>query len=286
MKILILGANGMLGRDLDMVSKEAGHRVEGFDLPELDITRDTVALDDLPACDWVVNCAAYTDVDRAESDGAASRAVNDHGVANVAGACVRRGVPLIHISTDYVFDGVRGRAYREDDPTNPLNEYGRSKLAGEGAFIASGVHGVIVRTQSLFGINGRSFVRAIRERLLQQAGPVKVVTDQVSSPTYTVHLARAILRLMATNRKGIVHVSASGGCSWFEFACAIANRMGATGRVLPCTSEQFPRPARRPAYSVLDKARYKEWTGDTMPTWEEGLDAYFADIGKTRAGNT
>jgi dTDP-4-dehydrorhamnose reductase len=277
-RILILGARGMLGVDLTALGARSGHDVMGYDLPEVDIAGNPAGLDALRGADWVVNCAAYTDVDRAESEEAAAAAVNGRGAGNVAAWCARRGTPLVHLSTDYVFDGTSARPYREDDPVRPLNAYGRGKLAGEEAVRAAGARGLIVRTQSLYGLRGRSFARAIRERLERDTAPVKVVTDQVSSPTYTVHLAEAILRLMKTGREGIVHVSATGGCSWYDFACAIAERAGARGRIVPVTSAEFPRPARRPAYSVLDTARYASWTGHKMPTWAEGLNAYFEEL--------
>jgi len=289
MKVIVLGAKGMLGTDLMNACRKAGIETEGFDLPEVDIARDDAGLKQAGQCDWVVNCAAYTDVDGAEKYREKAFSVNGDGAGRVARWCRNTGTPLVHISTDYVFDGNAGTPYREDAETNPLNVYGMSKLAGEKAVISSGSKYLIVRTQSLFSRNGRNFVQAIMSRLEEEGteaqrdrgteaqrdrGPLKVVNDQTSSPTYTVHLADAILRLLKTSRQGIVHVSASGECTWYEFACAIAASVRPGAEILPVTSGEYPRPARRPAYSVLDKALYKSWTGCEMPGWREGLEEY------------
>jgi dTDP-4-dehydrorhamnose reductase len=280
MRIVGLGCRGMLGSDLVAACRTAGVETDGYDLPELDITRDDGGLERIPACDWVVNCAGYTDVDGAESNSEKAFAVNGGGVGRIAEVCKRKGVPLMHISTDYVFDGTSAVPYREDAAVKPLNVYGKSKLAGEKAVQASGVKYVIVRTQSLFGLHGNSFVKAILARLEKGNEPLKVVSDQVSSPTYTVHLAGAILRLLEKGKQGIVHVSASGECSWYAFACAIAAKVKPDARILPVTSAEYVRPARRPAYSVLDKGLYARWTDHRMPSWEEGLAGYLRELGK------
>jgi len=280
MRIVVLGCRGMLGSDLVAACRTAGVETDGYDLPELDITRDDGGLERIPACDWVVNCAGYTDVDGAESNSEKAFAVNGGGVGRIAEVCKRKGVPLMHISTDYVFDGTSAVPYREDAAVKPLNVYGKSKLAGEKAVQASGVKYVIVRTQSLFGLHGNSFVKAILARLEKGNEPLKVVSDQVSSPTYTVHLAGAILRLLEKGKQGIVHVSASGECSWYAFACAIAAKVKPDARILPVTSAEYVRPARRPAYSVLDKGLYARWTDHRMPSWEEGLAGYLRELGK------
>lgn len=266
----------MLGRDLTAACRAAGHEVFGYDLPELDLTRDDGGLDRLRGCDWAVNCAAYTDVDGAESHRDSAFAVNADGAGRAAAWCARRGITLIHISTDYVFDGLSPRPYPEDAKVRPLNVYGESKLHGELAVQAAAGRHLIVRTQSLFGIHGKNFVAAILQRL-EAGSPLKVVSDQTSCPTFTVHLAAAILHLMRCGRLGIVHVSASGECTWFEMACAIAQRVKPGAEVQPVTAQAFGRPARRPAYSVLDKSRYEEWTGQRMPSWEQGLDDYLRE---------
>jgi dTDP-4-dehydrorhamnose reductase len=278
MNVVVLGAKGMLGTDLMAALASAGINAAGYDLPELDITSDRGGMEKISRCDWLINCAAYTDVDGAEKDGKKAFAINRDGVKRIAEWCRKNGTALMHISTDYIFDGTRKADYTEDVTPNPLNVYGRSKLDGEKEVLAGGVKYLIVRTQSLFGVNGRNFVQAILSRLKDGAGPLKVVSDQVSSPTYTVHLADAILRLLKAGKEGIVNVSASDSCSWYEFACAIATRARPGAEILPVTSEEYVRPARRPANSVLDKARYEGWTGHKMPSWEQGLKEYMEKI--------
>lgn len=282
MKVAVLGANGMLGQDLMAACKNAGSEALGFDLPELDITRDSGGLESIPACDWVVNCAAYTDVDGAETHREIVFAVNADGAGRAARWCASKGISLLHISTDYIFDGLLGRPIREDDPTHPLSVYGESKLAGETAVRAAGGPHIIVRTQALFGLRGKSFIRAILAKLDQTDEPLRVVNDQTVCPTYTRHLAEGILRLMAARKRGIVHLSATGACTWYEFARAIAAEVKPQAVVQPVSSAEYPRPARRPMCSVLDKGRYELWTGHKMPRWEDGMEQYLRE--RQRAG--
>lgn len=259
--------------------RAAGFDMEGFDLPELDIRDFNSVRDTLPVCDWVVNCAAYTRVDDAERERQAAFAVNAEGALSVARVCARRGVRLLHISTDYIFDGRKGRPYVETDSPEPLGVYGASKLAGEKAVRAEGGRFLIVRTQSLFGKRGPNFVRAIVEKIQKGATPLRVVNDQVSSPTYTRHLADALTRLIKLDKQGVVHVSASGSCSWFDFARAIVARLRPSVEVVPISSQELGRPAPRPAYSVLDNSLYISWTGAPLPSWHEGLAAYIKEEG-------
>ena len=226
----------------------------------------------------VVNCAAYTDVDGAESDPIAAMAVNRNGTARVAACCADRDVPLLYVSTDYVFEGAAERPYTEEDPPAPVNVYGKSKLAGERVVRAVCARCLVVRTQSLFGRNGRNFVNAVLAKLEEPEPELRVVNDQTSSPTYTVHLADAILRLLNANAQGIVNVSAEGEATWYEFACRIAAAVRPDVEVAPVSSIEYPRAARRPAYSVLDKTRYRELTGHEMPSWEAGLDEYLGEL--------
>ena len=280
MKIAIVGGKGMLGHDLAQACRAQGVAADIFDLPELDITRDDGGFDRLPACDWVVNCAAYTDVDGAEAKRDLAFAVNADGADRLARWCAGRRIPLLHISTDYVFDGLLGRPLREDDPINPVSVYGESKLAGERAVQAAGGRHVIVRTQVLYGVNGKSFIRAVMAKMDSSDEPLRVVKEQTMCPTYTRHLADAILRLLPAERSGVVHVSASGQCTWYEFACAIAARVKPGTVVIPVTAAEFPRPARRPLFSALDKSRYEAWTGHRMPDWREGMAAYLRELGR------
>ena len=275
----------MLGRDLVSRLRVAGHEVLEYDLPELDITRDDCPFGTGDRCDWAVNLAAYTDVDGAESARETAFRVNRDGAGRVAGWCAERGTRLLQVGTDYVFDGSKPGPYSEEDAPSPLNVYGASKLAGEEAIRAAGCRHVVVRTQSLFGAHGRSFVRAITDRLADGARSLEVVNDQRSCPTYTVHLAGGILRLLERDAEGTVHVSASGSCTWFQFACAIAQRVCPEAVVAPVDSSRVRRAAKRPANSALDKRRYTSLTGHRMPTWEEGLDAYLAEIGGKATGH-
>lgn len=277
MKVAVIGCNGMLGTDLVGACRTAGIEPLGLDLPGFDVTKFEQVRANLPEVDRVVNCAAYVRVDDAESQREQAYAVNAEGAGNVARICSARGIGMIHISTDYVFDGRKGSAYSENDRVNPLSVYGASKLAGEELIRGAGGRSLIVRTQSLFGVRGANFVRTIAQRLKKSDEPLRVVNDQFSSPTYTRHLAEAIVRLLQSEREGIVNVVAFGHCSWFEFAQAIARRVKPGAKINAVGSAEYPRPATRPAYSVLDTTRYRNWTGSSLPTWQQGLDEYLAE---------
>ena len=259
--------------------RAADFDMTGFDLPEMDITDFNAVRDTLPLCDWVVNCAAFTRVDDAEREKEAAFAVNATGALYVARVCARRGFRLMHISTDYVFDGRKGRPYVETDLPEPLGAYGASKLAGEKAIRSEGGRFLIVRTQSLFGKHGPNFVRAIVDKIHKGMTPLRVVQDQISAPTYTRHLANALIRLIRLDKHGVVHISASGSCSWFDFARAIVAHVRPSVEVVPVTSQELGRPAPRPAYSVLDNSLYVSWTGAPLPSWQDGLYAYLKEEG-------
>ena len=277
MKVAVIGCNGMLGTDLMAACRAAGIEPLGLDLPGFDITKFECVRANLPAVDGVVNCAAYTRVDDAEREREQAYAVNAEGAGNVARICSARSIGLIQISTDYVFDGRKGSAYSEGDPVNPLNVYGASKLAGEELVRGAGGRSLIVRTQSLFGVRGANFVRTIAQRMKKSDEPLRVVNDQFSSPTYTRHLAEAIVRLLQPGQQGTVNVVASGHCSWFEFAQAIAAHVKPGAEIIPVGSIEYPRPAARPAYSVLDTRRCQEWIGSALPPWQKGLEEYIAE---------
>jgi len=277
MRIIIIGAKGMLGRDLASACEEAGIHTVGLDLPEFDITQNADMDRMLPAGEWIVNCAAYTKVDDAERERDVAYKVNAEGVRSLARLCAKRNQRLVHLSTDYVFDGRAIRPYEENDRANPLSVYGASKLAGEKALRAEGAPFLIVRTQSLFGKNGPNFVRAIANKLKESNEPLRVVKDQISAPTYTRHLAQALISLMQAGADGVVHVTASGSCSWYEFACAIAARLKPDHEVIPITAQQLKRPAQRPPHAILSNKRYTAWTGQVMPGWEDGLNAYLKE---------
>jgi dTDP-4-dehydrorhamnose reductase len=260
MPIHVVGAGGMLGQ---AVMRAAGADAAGFTHAELDVTDAAAVSDALAGAETVINCAAYTDVDGAEADPEAARAVNAEGARNVARAAAR----VVYISTDYVFDGAKAKAYVESDPPAPLQEYGHSKLEGERATLDAGQDALVVRTSWLFGAGGHNFV----ETMLRRAGdgePLRVVDDQVGCPTFTGHLAEALAGLARGDERGVLHVAAAGSCSWFEFAQAILE--GGDAALEPCTTEEFPRPARRPANSVLASER----GAPELPHWRDGLGAY------------
>jgi dTDP-4-dehydrorhamnose reductase len=282
MRLAITGAAGMLGQDLLAAAKAAGHEVLAFPRPDLDITDATAVARALADArpDVVVNSAAWTDVDGAERDEAGALAVNGAGAGNVARAAAACGAWTIHVSSDYVFDGRKSAAYVESDPIGPLSAYGRSKLAGERAVAEEAPeHHTTVRSSWLFGLGGPCFPATIL-RLARERDELKVVEDQVGCPTFTGHLAEAVVDLATRDERpaGIVHVAGGGSCSWFEFAREIVTGAGAgagvTREVKPCSTQEFPRPATRPANSVLRSERGGE--APLLPDWQEGLARYMA----------
>jgi dTDP-4-dehydrorhamnose reductase len=281
MKILIAGAAGMLGHDACTVAERAGHEPLAVDLPELDITDAGAVLafleDRQPEA--VVNCAAWTDVDGAETHREQAQAVNATGAGNLARAAAAIEIPLLHISTDYVFDGRaplgpdgRKRAYVESDPTGPSSVYGRSKLAGEQQVLAASPRHAVVRTAWLYGLHGRNFVDTML-RLADEREAVQVVDDQVGSPTWSGHLAPAVLGLIEREVRGLVHLTGGGAISWNGFASEIFHQAERDCRVEAISSEQMARPAPRPAWSVLESEREDVLP---MPDWREGLAGYLA----------
>ncbi len=269
--ILVVGANGMLGRDLIALLGDRGH---GIDIAEIDITSpDSVfnVIGDLRP-EVVINCAAYTDVDGCESNIETAMAVNGEGVAYLAMACRDLGALLVQVSTDYVFDGGKGTPYLEDDAPCPLSVYGESKLAGEMNAAFSPDH-VIVRTQWLYGLHGKNFVETML-RLGAEKDELTVVDDQIGSPTWTVDLAQAIIGLVDSGCRGIYHVANSEYCSWNEFAKAIFEEAALTVLVKPMTTTELNRPAQRPLYSTLECSKLTKDTGFQPQTWRAALQEY------------
>lgn len=276
MKIVITGAKGQLGTDLVDLLSDKGHKVYGYGREELDITNfDQVhqVISNVKP-DVVIHAAAYTKVDLAESEQDQAFLVNAYGTRNVAVASEAVGAKLVYVSTDYVFDGAANTPYNEFSPTNPMSVYGKSKLAGE-QFVRD-LHSkfFIVRTSWVYGKNGNNFVKTML-KLAQERDELKVVDDQVGCPTYTVDLAHCILDLIQTEKYGIYHVSNSGHCSWYEFAKAIFEEAGLEVKVNPCTTKDFPRPAPRPAYSVLEHMALRLNGFKEMPYWRDSLKSYF-----------
>lgn len=279
MKVAVLGSKGLLGSDLLAACVHREFETYGFDLPEMDITRMDSVRESLPQVDWVINCAGYTSVDAAESDRDEAFRVNADGAHVVARVCNRRRIRLLHISSDYVFDGNKSRPYNEKDSANPLSVYGTSKLAGEKAVRSEGLHFLVVRTQALFGVSGPSFVRRVVDHVRSSDAPFRAIRDQIISPTYTKDLSEALITLMRLNQSGVVHVAASGECSWYELAVAVAERIKPGAAIKAITSAEAQQAAPRPSYSALDTRLYHSWTQQAMRSWQEGLDAYLADTG-------
>jgi dTDP-4-dehydrorhamnose reductase len=282
----------MLGHDVQRAGERAGHELMLVDLPELDITDATAVeemfqrLDREPGgLDAIVNCAAWTDVDGAESKREQAHAVNALGPEVLARAATRIGAPLLQISTDYVFDGVaplnadgRPRPYVESDPTGPRSVYGSTKLEGERAVLAASPRNTVVRTAWLYGVDGRNFVETML-RLAGEREAVQVVTDQIGSPTWSGHLAPALLGLLERGVSGLVHLTGGGEVSWNGFTQEIFRQAELACRVEPASSEQMARPAPRPAWSALASERDDVLP---MPPWQDGLAGYLA----MRAGIT
>ena len=274
MRTLIVGVQGMLGSDL-ITHIPNGQQVIGTDIDDFDITNQEETLRALvqikPA--WVINAAAYTQVDRCEEEREQAFQVNTAGVKNLALACKEIGTKLLHVSTDYVFDGKTKKPYREGDAPNPLSVYGQSKAEGESAVQNILDDFIIVRTGGLYGKGGPNFVNTI-VKMAQERDELTVVNDQWVSPTYTVDLSKAIGTLVKLSPNGIFHVVNSGHCTWHEFACTIVEEIGSTSRVIPISSEHYNRPAARPAFGVLDCSRFTQVTKTTMRPWKEALREY------------
>jgi len=283
-RILVTGARGMLGIDLAEVLREKPpvHDLVLWDVEEADITNADAfraALLGIPEPpEVVVNCAAYTAVDRAETERELAAAVNADGAGNVARAAREVGARVVYISTDYIFSGKKKAPWREDDPPNPVSVYGKTKLEGEKQTLEACPDALIVRIQWLYGPRGKNFLETML-RLAGERDELRVVDDQYGSPTYTVDLARALKVLIEGKHRGVYHVANSGETTWYGFAREIMARVGRDIPVVPIPTEEYPTPARRPENSVLDMTKFQNDTGMTMPPWQEGLLAYLSRRG-------
>ena len=278
MRAMILGAGGMLGRDLVATAPD-GVGLSPFNRTELDIT-DHGALAAAFARvrpNVVLNAAAYTAVDAAESEPEAALRVNAEAVGKLGRMAAQAGARVVHFSSDYIFDGTANTPYTEDSIPNPLNAYGASKLAVERALEASGDQHVIVRSQWLFGLGGRSFPRTMWERAVQRQ-PTRVVTDQRGRPTYTIDLARATWNLVVSAVTGTVHVANAGEASWYEVAQRVFAQAGAPAALTPCRSDEYPTAARRPMQAGLDTTRAEALLGGPLPPWEDALQRFLQEL--------
>jgi dTDP-4-dehydrorhamnose reductase len=284
MTILVTGSNGQLGNQMRLLGATSDNiyiytdvtTPEGVETTYLDITRydDVLQLMQTNHVEVVVNCAAYTNVDKAEDDFATADLINHTAAENLARACATCGAALIHVSTDYVFGGNGCLPCTEDQPTAPLGVYGRTKLAGELAIQASGCTYVILRTAWLYSAYGNNFVKTMR-RLTAERDRLNVVFDQVGTPTYAGDLAEVIFKIVEeqsyAEHPGIYHFSNEGVCSWYDFTIEIRDLSGNTCDVQPCHSNEFPSKVERPHFSVLDKTKIKQTFGITVPYWKDSL---------------
>lgn len=290
MRVLVTGNAGQLGSKVveSLLGDSRCREVRGVDLPELDITRPGAVGDLVGAFrpDWVVNCAAYTDVERAEEEPEAAYRVNALALRTLADVALRHGARLLHISTDYVFSGRIDPAGRrpldEDAPPGPINVYGASKLAGEVILQTHEVPAAVLRTSWLYGGPGKNFLHTMLRagrKAAEEGGSLRVVDDQIGTPTDVWSLARQITHLLPRGVTGLFHASAHGEASWCDFARAIFDAAGLQVGVEAVPSSEYPTRARRPAYSVLRNARLEASGLDILPQWREGLEQAVRQIG-------
>ena len=276
MTILVTGGNGQLGSALRLASAKSSHRYIFTDIDELDITSAEVVNEFVQknSIDIVVNCAAYTAVDRAESDETTADKINHKAVATLAAVCARHNAALIHISTDYIFSGEATAPITEEATPAPINAYGRTKWAGEEAIAESGCRAIILRTSWLYSEFGTNFCKTMRT-LTATRPEIKVVADQLGTPTYAGDLAEAIVAIIESgqiDKSDTYNYSNDGVCSWYDFAVEIAHLCGNNEcKINPCTTAEYPTAAARPHYSVLDKSKIKATFGIEVPEWRESL---------------
>lgn len=285
MKVVVVGANGQLGVDVCAALEGAGHQVVPLTHAEIEITQSDSVATALQAAraDAVVNTAAMHHVEQCEQDPARAFAINAIGARNLARSCDEIGAFLLHISTDYVFDGAKREPYVETDAPLPLNVYGNSKLAGEYFVRAACRTGAVLRVSGVYGANpcrakgGMNFVRLML-KLAHERPEIRVIDDEILTPTYTRHIARQVLTLLANRPAALFHGTAQGACSWYEFAHQIFTLTGTKANLQKARPGEFPTKVARPGYSVLENARLKALGMDIMPAWQVGLRDYLAEI--------
>jgi dTDP-4-dehydrorhamnose reductase len=292
MKVIIIGANGQIGSDLVDAFHRCGAEVIGLTHQDIEIS-DGAAVEAKMAVlapQVVVNSAAFHNVEACETDPQSAFAANALGPRNLASASLRQGFRLIHISTDYVFDGGKGQPYTEEDCPRPLNCYGNSKLSGEFFIQAIAKNYAVVRVSGLYGAapcrakKGLNFVKTML-KLARERGEVKVVSDEFVTPTYTKAAADQIVRLAGAPDSGLFHATPQGQCSWYEFAQAIFQYSGTTVKLHEAKSSDFPAKVPRPGYSVLDNKRLREFGMDIMPEWRDCLKRYLEETGEMKSAS-
>ncbi len=281
MRVLVTGAKGQLGHDL--MNEMAKRKIDavGVDVEEMDIT-DPGAVDRVlgaSGADAVIHCAAYTAVDAAEDNPELCKKINGEGTENIAKVCARLDIPMMYISTDYVFNGQGERPWEPDDPREPLNVYGEAKYEGELAVEKWLKKYFVVRIAWVFGVNGKNFVRTML-RLGRERGKVSVVNDQIGSPTYTYDLARLLVDMIQTDKYGRYHATNEGLCSWYEFAVEIFRQAGLSVEVTPVTSAEYAAKAKRPMNSRMNKEKLDQNGFDRLPSWQDALSRYLKESGE------
>jgi dTDP-4-dehydrorhamnose reductase len=283
-RALVTGGHGLLGKEITETFRR-GCEVRAIDIHECDVTDRAACLREIGGFQpqVVIHCAAYTAVDRAETEWKQAHAVNAEGTRNVAAACREFGALLVTFGTDYVFDGTLPRPYREDDPVNPLSVYAKSKLAAEEAVRAAGCDYLLVRTQWLYGPGGKNFILTVLDKA-RKGENLRVAADQTGCPTYTKDLVDATLLLLQKGARGTVHFSNGGETSWFGLAGFVLERAGIDGaQLLPAATRDLPYPAPRPAYSVLSKERFRKITGTSPRSWEQAAGEFLESVSGERS---
>ena len=289
--IWLIGNKGMLGTELSYLLKENNLQFIGTD-KEIDITNlsELKNFTSPHHIDWIINCAAYTAVDKAENDEDACRLLNAIGAANIALTARTCGAKLIHISTDYVFNGNNNHPYKEEDPTCPIGVYGRTKRDGENYVLKENPSSFIIRSAWLYGCYGNNFVNTML-RLMKEKETISVVMDQRGNPTWAFNLSEVIITILRQINEGkkfpfgIYHYTNEETCTWFEFACSIYEYGKAFGilskpcKIIPCSSTEYPSKVTRPAYSVLDKTKIKKILNLDIPIWKDSLKIYLKKLG-------
>ena len=279
MRILVTGVSGQLGHDLAEELLARGHDVTGLSSKDMNLLDPAAVKLYLTAAapEAVIHCAAYTAVDRAEDDTETCLAVNYLGTKAIAETCAEIGCKLLFISTDYVFPGIGERPWEPDDETDPLNTYGRSKLLGEEAVRAATKKHYIVRISWLYGVNGKNFVKTML-RLGAEKNEIRVVNDQIGSPTYSRDLSVLLADMIDTDSYGTYHASNEGFCSWYEFACSIIQKAGLPARVVPIPSSEYPTRARRPMNSRMSKDKLTTCGFRRLPPWDDALARFLSEL--------
>jgi dTDP-4-dehydrorhamnose reductase len=284
-KVLVTGAFGQLGSEVVRCFRGRGHAVIAPAKQDLNLLRTDQIRQTVSDCkpDWVINCAAWTQVDKAETEAATAFRINRDGAESVAQAVARSGGRMLHVSTDYVFDGRQDRPYQETDAAKPKSVYGRSKLAGEEAVLAALPGAIVLRTAWIYGVRGRNFVKTML-RIAATGQELRVVDDQRGTPTAAADIAQAIAGLTSCDTRGVFHFTAAGETTWYGFAVAIleeARRIGfriRTQSVVPIRTDQYPVAAPRPAYSVLDTAKIQPCLDRSVPAWRDSLRTLLQEL--------